>query len=60
MHANFPYGTSAAQGSNMHGFKELPTKFSSSSYSNELQLESSSGENLNSTIMENTKTNEQL
>ena len=58
--ANFPYGKSTMQGSSMHSFKNSSMSFFSSSYSNESQVASSSGENLKSTIMKNSKTYEQL
>ena len=58
--ANFPYGKSTMQGSSMHSFKNSSMSFFSSSYSNESQVASSSGENLKSTIMKNSKTCEQL
>ena len=60
MQANFPYGTSAMQGSNMHSFKNSSTRFFSSSYSNESQVGSISGENVNCKIMDNSKTYERL
>ena len=60
MQANFPYRASAIKSNNMHSFKNSSTPFFSSSYSNESQVPSNTGENLNSTIVENSKTYEEL